>query len=348
VESKENSRRKRAALPWAQSGKKVVESKEFNSEKPGMDAEQVANLVDTLLAESIDGVDPPPETTVGGAEQQTSDIKAKALETARAEAEKVAEKIGEDVQEMRRQAEEGETAFAEVRRRAEAMEEESKTKTLAYLVKATGQIEAETKKRYEEAGARFEAETRKRYEEAGARFEAETKKRYEEAGARFEAETRKRYEEACSRLYSSIQELINAEQDLEADLRSKRKALIESQYSRLVESMPNVLEIPGTGGSDIESAARPATEVTSDVAKEEEVELATIQLQEKVEELIGRTTRKGTEGIKTGDPSQGMEKLEETLRELGETIHELEGTTIGKPVEPHEEPAGRYEEVEKD
>jgi uncharacterized protein YukE len=318
VESKENSRRKRAALPWAQSGKKVVESKEFNSEKPGMDAEQVANLVDTLLAESIDGVDPPPETTVGGAEQQTSDIKAKALETARAEAEKVAEKIGEDVQEMRRQAEEGETAFAEVRRRAEAMEEESKTKTLAYLVKATGQIEAETKKRYEEAGARFEAETRKRYEEA------------------------------CSRLYSSIQELINAEQDLEADLRSKRKALIESQYSRLVESMPNVLEIPGTGGSDIESAARPATEVTSDVAKEEEVELATIQLQEKVEELIGRTTRKGTEGIKTGDPSQGMEKLEETLRELGETIHELEGTTIGKPVEPHEEPAGRYEEVEKD
>jgi hypothetical protein len=43
-----------------------------------------------------------------------------------------------------------------------------------------------------------------------------------------------------------------------------------------------------------------------------------------------------------------MEKLEETLRELGETIHELEGTTIGKPVEPHEEPAGRYEEVEKD
>jgi hypothetical protein len=429
VEHKKSNGKKRAGMPWAKPNRKVLWGKEFTLVKSGLDVEQVADLVSELLAESTDGVSPLPEVTMEDTERQIADIKTEAVEEAQAEAEKIVKKVQEDAEEMKRRAEEGENAFAEIRKRAEAMEEESKKKTLVYLVKAREQIavetkkeyeearshfEAETKKEYEEARSRFEAETKKEYEEARSRFEAETKKEYEEARSRFEAETKKEYEEARSRfetqtkeeyeearsrfemetkkeyeearsrfeaetkkeyeearsrfeaetkkeyeearsrLHSSMQELINAEQDLEADLGSKRKALMESQYSKLVETMSNVLEVPAAGMSDIESATGAAAEARSDVAEEEETEPMYVQRQEKVEEPAveeheevrteieeqpEETVREEAKAIETEEPPQLMEKLEETLQELGETIHELEGIRAEKPLETQEEEA---------
>jgi hypothetical protein len=309
VEQKERNGRKRAALPWVKPSKKVLWGREFKLVKAGLDVEQVADLVNALMAESNAAVDPLLEMTMEDAERLATNIRTDAAEKAQAEAEKIIKQVQEDAEEMKRQAEaaaekEGENAFAEIKKRAESMEAETKKKTLIYLVRAREQIEKEI---------------------------------------------REEYEAAYSRLFSSVQEIMNVGQDLEAELRRKRVALMESKYFELAESVSTLLDIPNVSMSDIESAAGAAAEVRSDVLEKEETEPVQAEQQEKVEEPTGEEhetveieeqpeeTVQEAEGMKAEEPPQVLEKLEETLQELGETIHELEGMKTGGPVRAEEE-----------
>ncbi len=228
--------------------------REFNIVKAGLDEKQVISLVNDLVAEqkasreaSAAALRSLLQTALTDAEQIATSIKMKAQIEAEAEAATIISQAEQEAQEVKRRAERA------------AQKEAEDILSVANRKAEITEIEAKQNALLFLLRARED----------------------------IEKEIRDEYKRAHSRLFSSLQGLMNEGQNIEAELKSKRVQLWESKTFELKQYEAGLLSTFEAAAAPSETSAPTEIEIEPDITSQEEpIQLQEEPLEAKVEEPI--------------------------------------------------------------
>jgi len=232
-------------------GAKLLWGRTSKTAKKGLDEKQIVDSVNEPMVQHDASLDQLLETTVTDAEQLAASIKMKAQQEAEAEAERIINQAKQEVQEIK--------LSAEIATEAKLATEKEAEDILSTVKRKTEIIEAEAKQR--------------------------TLLYLLRAREEIEKQIREDYKRAYSRLSSSLQDLMDAGQNIEVELKDKRTTLWESKSFELKEYEAALLETSEVTAPPLETSASTEIEIEPDVAGKEEMR-EPVQVQEEAEEEV--------------------------------------------------------------